>query len=294
MGSNNEQTKKSFGDKWTILEAGKEYGLSVIEREVLIEQLLSILGTESLSEVLCNGSNVLDVGCGTAWAELLFNIDKSVNWFAIDVSSTVFVAHERTKMMSNVTVLQADLLKLPFREKFFDVIFANGVLHHTENARKSFNILCRHLKKGGLIGIYIYCKKPFIRELVDREVRKVTTEMSFGKCVEFSEQMSKLGKALLDIDCPLVIDDIPLLNIKKGTYNLQKFIYDHFIKCFFKKDLEFSTMVNVDWYHPKNVSFYTREEIRSWFISNKIGNVKFIQPKGYEHSGYFASGRKSK
>ena len=290
---NRSQTEKSFGDKWNS-DAGKKYGLSTQEKESLLEQLLSILGTKELSNVLCDGANVLDIGCGPAWAESLFNTDRSVNWFAVDISSSVFIAHKRTKTMNNVTVLQADLSSLPFSEKFFDVIFANGVLHHTKNASKSFSILCSHLKVGGLVGIYVYCKKPFIRELVDKEVRKITTQMSFEECTEFSKQISKLGEAFLNTNCSINVDDIPMLNIKKGTYNLQKFIYDHFIKCFFKKDLEFSTMVNVDWYHPKNVSFHTKREIEFWFANNNVENVKFIQPSGYEYSGYFVSGRKSK
>jgi hypothetical protein len=120
--------------------------------------------------------------------------------------------------------------------------------------------------------------------------------MSFDECREFSEQVTKLGKSLQRFRDPLVIEDnISLLNIKKGTYNLQKFIYDHFLKCYYNDGdgYESSVLTNIDWYHPKHASHHTREEVTQWFNDNGITNIRFIQPAGWEYSGYFISGRKS-
>jgi len=192
--------------------------------------------------------------------------------------------------------VQADVSKLPFREQFFNIIFSGGVLHHTGDAEGAFAALCRHLKPGGIIGIYIYCMKPFLRELADKEIRAITTEMSFEECLEFSEKITQLGKALRKFKDPLLVeDDIPLLGIKKGEYGLQKFIYDHFLKCFFSDELgyDISVLTNVDWYHPKHASHHTREEVAGWFEENRIADPQFIQPEGWEFSGYFVSGRKA-
>ena len=119
--------------------------------------------------------------------------------------------------------------------------------------------------------------------------------MSFDECMMFSEQVTKLGKELQKYNNRLLIeDDIPLLGIKKGTYDVQKFIYDHFLKCYYNEKLGFnmSVITNVDWYHPKYASHHTREEIEGWFRDNNIEGIKFIQPKGWEYSGFFVSGRK--
>jgi hypothetical protein len=155
--------------------------------------------------------------------------------------------------------------------------------------------LCSHLNKGGLLGIYIYNKKPFLRELADEEIRAVTTQMTYDECYEFSEEMSLLGKAFYQFDKPLVIEqDIPLLGIKKGEYNLQRFIYNHFVKCWYNpaSDLEYCNLVNQDWYHPFYASHHTREEVYSWFEEGGIEELRCIQPPGWEYSGYFISGRK--
>ncbi len=123
----------------------------------------------------------------------------------------------------------------------------------------------------------------------------MTTERTFAEIREFSRTMTKLGKAFKKYSEPLVIEeDVPLLGVKKGSYDLQKFIYDHFVKCFYNERLgeEYSDLVNVDWYHPKYATHHSREEVQSWFAKNGVGNVRFSDVEGWQHSGFFVSGRK--
>lgn len=292
-----KQTSDSFGVKWN---ESKYSELSEKERLFFEEQMMAILGCycgEDLENLFKDKEFCLNAGCGMAWSERYFNVNPKTKRFACDISDSVEMAYQNTKGMDNVLVCQADIFDLPFPEDFFDVIFSNGVLHHTPDARQAFVSLCKHLKAGGIIGVYIYCLKPFIREIVDREVRKITTELEYKECREFSCQMALLGESLQQYQTPIAIEeDIPILGIKKGTYNLQKFIYDHFIKCFFNSSLglEASTLVNIDWYHPKYASHHSLAEIKSWFDEGGIQISKVIQPKGWEYSGYFVSGTKKR
>jgi len=292
--SNKDQTTRSFGNKW-LTDAGRNYG----KKEEVLEQFLSIFGVEreeDLKEIFKDGMTCLEAGCGVGWAEEIFNVNENVDMYAVDISDSVEVAKKRTAHMKNVRVMKADIKNLPFQKEFFDIIFSNGVLHHTGDTEGYFTKLCGHLKKGGFIGVYIYNKKPFIRSLSDEFIRKHTTNLPFAECLDFSETLSKLGKAFQQIEDKLVIeDDIPLLGIKSGEYNLQSFIYNYFLKCFYNKEwgLALSTSVNVDWYHPKVVTFHSIEEITGWFKKNNIiKDIKILQPKGWEHSGWFVSGRK--
>jgi SAM-dependent methyltransferase len=295
--SNTVQTGRSFGNKWRD-KTFRILGETQAEIDVLKEQFLSMLGIEeedNLEVLFQDDMNCLNVGCGVAWSEYLFNVNEKINRFAIDLSLAVEVAYEKTKLYSNVCVTQADLFNLPFEEDYFDIIFSCGVLHHTPSFIEAFTKLCKHLKVGGLIGIYIYSVKPFLRELADKEIRKITTEMSYEECYQFSVQITELGKSLQKYEEPLLITkDIPILGIKKGEFFLQKFIYDHFLKCFFNEKLsyEFSVLTNTDWYHPKYASHHTKDEIMDLFSKNNIEKIKILQPKGWEHSGFFVSGRK--
>ena len=239
--------------------------------------------------------NALNAGCGVAWSEYLFNTNPRCNRFAVDLSSSVDIAFERTRTFPNVCVAQADLNGLPFLPSFFDMIFCGGVLHHTPNPLDTFSRLCGHLKAGGLIGIFVYKTKPFLRELADRELRTITTAMTDVECELFAAQMARLGRSLQQIREPLVVeDDIPTLGIKAGRYNVQKFLFDHFLKCYHNGELGFehAVLANIDWYKPKRASHHSRAEVSSWFETNALGDVRFIDLPGWEHSSFFVSGRK--
>jgi len=292
-----DNTTLSFNNKWKE-NFSKTFGSTLEEKNHLLEQLLYIfhLKEESqLQDVFKDGTNCLNAGCGLGWSEYLFNVNKYCNRFAIDISTSVDIAYEKTKDMENVCVVNGSIFHLPFREKFFDVIFSNGVIHHTGNSLHAFQSLSSSLKSGGLLAIYIYCNKPFMRGVLDREIREITVNMSNKHCMDFSEQMTELGKSFDNIKQELVINkDIPLLGIKKGGYNIQRFIYDHFVKCYYNKKLgdEISTITNFDWYSPEFVNFYDEDEVRGFFKLYGFKDIEIIQPRGWEHSGYFAKGIK--
>lgn len=76
----------------------------------------------------------------------------------------------------NITLVKASVDTLPFKEKTFDKVFANNVLHHTPAPEKACLEIKRVLKKGGT-GIFIepLAHNPLIN--VYRKIaKKVRTE----------------------------------------------------------------------------------------------------------------------
>nr|AIE93107.1 SAM-dependent methyltransferase [uncultured marine thaumarchaeote AD1000_31_G03] len=59
--------------------------------------------------------------------------------------------------------------------------------------------------------------------------------------------------------------DIPILGVKAGTYDIQRFIYWYFLKCFWDEsdNLERSIGVNFDWYYPKFAYRHTPTEVKN-------------------------------
>ena len=47
--------------------------------------------------------------------------------------------------------------------------------------------------------VYIYNKKPLLREAADELIRRFTTAMNYDECLSFSREMSLLGKALQEL-----------------------------------------------------------------------------------------------
>lgn len=90
-----------------------------------------------------------------------------------------------------------------------------------------------------------------------------------------SEQLSELGKRLQDLNIKFEAPDIPLLGIKGGEYDIQRFVYWNFLKCFYNQELGWDTSVvtNFDWYSPSNAKRYTQEEFKRW---GEIHQMKLI------------------
>ena len=91
--------------------------------------------------------------------------------------------------------------------------------------------------------------------------------MTEAECLSFSEKITKLGKALTELNFDFEVpEDIEILEIKKGKYNLQRFFYWHILKCFWNAQFSFdeNNLINFDWYHPKHAHRHQKEEIEKW------------------------------
>lgn len=122
----------------------------------LLSQRLERNGLEPSK--IAEGKRVLDAGCGggrysVAWralgAKLVIGLDFS--WQGI------YDAQRRVKeaRLDGLEFMQGDVLALPFREETFDVVFSNGVLHHTSDWRRGVKELLRVLRPGGFGWLYL-------------------------------------------------------------------------------------------------------------------------------------------
>jgi len=235
---------------------------------------------------------ILDAGTGVGHSAELLSSNPSAEVFALDASQSINFAYKKYGHKKNIHFLQADLRQLPFKKNFFDYIYSDQVLHHTKNTRTSFNYLTKFLTNSGFISIYVYNKKAPVREYVDDFIRKKTTSMSVEQCTEFSKDMAYLGRSLTKLKKKITIPrDIPILGVKKGTYDVQRFIYWYFLKCFWDEsdNFERSIGVNFDWYYPKFAFRHNPSEVRKWF---KDGGIKITTFKEIE-SGISATGKKT-
>lgn len=101
------------------------------------------------------GRLVLDVGCGAGRF-----LDVASRWGAtvvgVDLSFAVEASQRNVGGRPNVSVVQADVFRLPFRERAFDAIFSIGVLHHSRDTRDAFLQLPPLLKEGGDLAVWLY------------------------------------------------------------------------------------------------------------------------------------------
>lgn len=220
---------------------------------------------------------ILDAGTGIGPKLETIARLSSAEIFGVDISDSVEQAYENTKVFPNVHIIQADIFNLPFKKNVFDFVISDGVLHHTPDAKKAFLALCKHLSSGGKIAIHVYKRMGPIREFSDDYVRAISTNLSFDDCYKFCKQFTKLGRSLHNANMKIEIpQNIDILGIKKGKYDLQRFIYYTLFQCFWNPNLSFreNNLVNLDWLHPVNASRHTEQEVVGWFKKAGLINIR--------------------
>jgi hypothetical protein len=106
--------------------------------------------------------------------------------------------------------------------------------------------------------------------------------------MNYCRQITELGKTLSQQNIKLQIPAVDILEIEKGEYDLQRFVYHFFAKMFWNDEFNFedNAVINYDWYHPQNCTRHTIEEVRDWFTQNNLTIVhEFVDHYGITVSG---------
>lgn len=263
------QTEEAFGFKWKKRDTFESATSLARMRGWLLERYGDIANAPWFEE---HGEMplVIDAGCGAGMSglELLGAVIPRVRYLGIDVSEAVDVARDRFfERGLSAGFLQADITNLPLEPNSVDIIFSEGVLHHTNSTRGAITSLAKLLKPGGSFLFYVYRRKGPIREFSDDYIRTRIQEMSPKDAWKAMEPLTQLGISLgqlgAEIDIPAPID---VLGIPAGRINVQRLFYWHVAKAFYRAELSFDEMnhINYDWYAPANAHRQSIEQVREW------------------------------
>ena len=103
-------------------------------------------------------ARVLDAGCGGGRYSVAWHLLGAGDVLGIDLSEPgIADARERVKAMgiSTVRFEHHDAVELPLPPSSFDIVFSNGVLHHTRDWKRGVHNLVKVLKPGGLGWLYL-------------------------------------------------------------------------------------------------------------------------------------------
>ncbi|HBW17004.1 MAG TPA: class I SAM-dependent methyltransferase [Desulfovibrio sp.] len=265
-----EQTASAFGYQWSHRHTYESEAMKSRTRTWLVERYCG--GDPARLDALLAGERkiILDAGCGAAFSALLLFGEhlKQHDYLGVDISSAVDVARARFAEAGYPgDFLRASLTDIPVPDGSLDMIFSEGVLHHTDSTRDSLAYLSRKLKPGGMFLFYVYVKKAVIREFTDDHVRDALRGMTDEQAWEALKPLTSLGIALGELGVELdVPEDIPFLGIRKGKLDLQRFVYWNICKMYHAPELTFDEMhlMNFDWFRPLNCQRHTPEELREY------------------------------
>ena len=165
------QTKKVLASFWGDLYRqfySKTESLSKIELRHQLELMQDFFQQQhhlAVTEVdLGNlaGKVILEIGSGSGAHSALFRA-HGAKMVSIDLTPERVVSTQR--MLSGVgenadgyLCLHADAENIPLRSNSVDMVYSNGVLHHSPQTEKCIAEVYRVLKPGGFSALMLYCR----------------------------------------------------------------------------------------------------------------------------------------
>ncbi len=292
-----EQTKATFSYKWKRQDSYNSPAM----RKISLDWCLKKYGFSTVEEwatFFGSYNRILDIGCGSGYTTSLW-IDKweelhpSCMWVGLDISDAIDLAKRRLDYLPQTNFIQADALNLPFPNNTFDLIFSEGVLHHTPSVEKAIQIASEKLKMGGEFHFYIYKRKAVPREAVDDSVRNLLVDLSDSEAWEVIKDLTEVAR-LVSESCGnqqiKITRTSPKLRILKGVSSLQRFIYYNLIKLYWNSNLSFDENVhlNFDWYRPQYAWRTSEKELRRFCTTASL-DIEWLSTQG---SGFTVKARK--
>jgi len=259
------QTMDGFSYKW---ERTPNFGKTQEHQRVFLQAYREWFGINTTDDFAkyMKDKVVLNAGCGCGRNEHFWGkFPKRI--IDLDISRAIDVAKRNWSHDSRFSFVQGDVLKLPFASNTFDVVWSEGVLHHTPSTYEALRSCVRVLKPDGVILFYVYRKKAPLREFADDHIRNAIADLPPDKAWAALEPLTHLAKAFSDLKARVTIPtDVDLLGFKAGTFDVQRFMYYNVMKFYWNDEFTFdeNVHINFDWYYPKYCWRHTVDEIRGW------------------------------
>ena len=179
------------------------------------------------------------------YAKKVFGVDKSK--ISLDFAKNYLKE-------SNLELIEADNMYLPFKNNCADLVISDGVIHHTLNPYKSFKECIRILNTGGFFYLAVYKKWRYYPLLY----------IFIGGIFRLINKL-KAGKFIIELF----------------------FVNLHFIIYFIfkRKKLKRNETRNIfyDYFMTPIANFYSKSSIINWVQKNGCNLVKYDRTNGNCH-----------
>jgi SAM-dependent methyltransferase len=181
---------RTFSYEWGAHHAGTLEDGTLFGRTEEEDWELFRAGTR-LDQGDLGGLTVLDAGCGSARLSRQM-ADLGAQVIALDMSDAVDGAFARYRDVANLHIVQGNLLRAPVRHHAFGLVWSNGVIHHTPDARGAFEALTGYVRPGGRLFVWVYPNRvnPFrwtkraldavgLNRLSERSIMRIARAISY-------------------------------------------------------------------------------------------------------------------
>ena len=148
---NERLTALVYGDTFSLYDED--------EFETFVDVFRKRLAANEIPLESFAGKRCLNAGCGGGRGSILMAEAGAAEVVGGDLSETNLASARRraeVRGLDNCTFEQVSLAELPFEDEFFDVVWCNGVLHHSTDPDAGLREISRVLRTGGPMWLYLY------------------------------------------------------------------------------------------------------------------------------------------
>ena len=165
------------------------------DRRLFLEFLRPLerrLEVNGISTAVFRGQRCLDAGCGGGRGTVLMARAGADKVIAFDLSEQNIETTTRNAALfdlDNVETVCGSLLDLPYPDETFDVVWCNGVVHHTVKPDRAMQEITRVLRVGGRLWLYLYGSGGIYWFMVDA-LREWLADIDMHECMS---TLARLG-----------------------------------------------------------------------------------------------------
>lgn len=172
-----KMTAKVYGETFALYDAQ--------EFEAFLAPLHTRLKRNSIDLRIFEGKRCLDAGAGSGRGSILMARAGAREVIGVDLSEKNVATARRWALangLANLTFQQGSLHELPFADQSFDIVWCNGVLHHSDDPNRGLQEISRVLKVGGYMWLYLYGSGGIYWALVDC-IREALQNTDLSACM---------------------------------------------------------------------------------------------------------------
>jgi SAM-dependent methyltransferase len=163
--------QETFTDEWSLTtedELSFTFTLDELvelNRKVWLRSIAELPAAE-------RPKSVLDVGCGVGMETMaLREATGAEQLVGIDLNFALLSRRAEFRHRPDVQFVIASLFDLPFEPESFDLVYSEGVIHHTYSTREAFAAIAPRVRPGGHLFVWVYGRDDHL--IPDGHRRKV-------------------------------------------------------------------------------------------------------------------------
>lgn len=255
--------QETFSDEW---ERVQEDELSFQFTADDLVQLNRQVWLRPLQETRNEFKTVLNVGVGLGQETLA--VQKAVGnaeIVGVDLNFALLRQGRRHRTTSKFHLVIASLFHLPFRRASFDVVYSQGVLHHTYSTHAAFDSIANFVRPEGHLFIWVYALDS---HLLPKGFKRLALRASRQADEIMRPVISSLPKALRDVFFT-VLTTLSHPLIKMTAIHPEKWSWrntDHNLR---------------DWLSPRYAHRHSYNEVMEWFEDHGFEIAGVQSPAAY-------------